>query len=172
MKNRYNRIFLVVILLLLSVLIYAEQVEASNRGIANSRPGDYIIRPSGEKVILKQADIDYARRQLGTSTAQNRPSAPSTNNSRPSASSGNSTRIAIFLLVVVGIIIIIGVSVSNITTTVAKNSGMDEESAKKLGKSAGVLAGTAAAIGAAVLLGKRSGFNSNKKDYTITGIDK
>ncbi|MCL2832393.1 MAG: hypothetical protein FWD78_04410 [Treponema sp.] len=44
---------------------------------------------------------------------------------------------------------------------------MNEEDAKKVGTSAGMLAGTAAAIGAAVLLGKSGGVKNNKKDITI-----
>lgn len=96
----------------------------------------------------------------------------STNNSssiKSSTSSDNSIGIiVIFLLVVVGIIIIIGVSVSNITTTVAKNSGMSDEDAKKVGASAGVLAGTAATIATAVLLGKSGGVKRNPNDITIT----
>jgi len=61
MKN----IFLILFYLLLIVNIYAEQVESTNRGISNASPGDYIIRSTGEKVILNQSDIDYARKQLG-----------------------------------------------------------------------------------------------------------
>ena len=163
------------VFLLITIMIYAKEVPANNRGIANASPGDYIIRSSGERVILKQADIDYARRQLGMTSTQNTQNRPVTTNSssstRTSTSSNSGSEyggIIIFLLVVVGIIIVIGVSVSNITTTVAKNSGMNDEDAKKVGASAGVLAGTAAAIGAALLLGKSGGFKSNKKHYEIT----
>lgn len=75
--------------------------------------------------------------------------------------------VVVILIIIVGIIIIIGKCVSNITTAVAKNSGMDEASAKKVGASAGMLAGTAAAIGAAALLGKAGGYK-NKNHITIT----
>jgi len=59
-----KKTFLILIYLLLIVNIYAEQVESTNRGISNALPGDYIIRSTGEKVILNQADIDYARELL------------------------------------------------------------------------------------------------------------
>ena len=44
----------------------ARQVPSTNQGIASASPGDYIIRSSGEKVILSQADINYARNQLSS----------------------------------------------------------------------------------------------------------
>jgi len=158
------------VFLLISIFIYAREVSASNQGIANASPGDYIIRSTGEIVELKQADIDYARRQLGFTTHESIQSgSPSSNNNRSdNYSNSNNTVILVFLLIVVGIIIIIGICVSNITTTAAKNSGMDEESAKKVGVSAGVLAGTAAAIGAAILLGKAGEVKRNPNDLTIT----
>jgi hypothetical protein len=85
-----------------------------------------------------------------------------TSNSSTSYNSGNSSGF-IFILIIIGVIIVIGVCVSNITTTVVKNSGMDDESANKVGKSAGVLAGIAAAIGAAILLGKAGGVKPKRK---------
>ena len=162
----------ITLFILISIIAYSREVTANNYGIANASPGDYIIRSSGEKVILKQSDIDYARRQLGISTSQSTPNRTlSQNNSSSSrsASSSNSDAgtLIIIILVVVIIVVIIGKSVSNITTTVAKNSGMNYEDAKKIGTSAGVLAGTAAAIGAAALLGKAGGLKSDKKDITI-----
>jgi hypothetical protein len=60
MKKR----FYIIIFLFFTVYVYAEQVDATNYGIANASPGDYIIRENGDKVILNQADIDYAKRQL------------------------------------------------------------------------------------------------------------
>jgi hypothetical protein len=60
MKN----VLLIIIFIFLPFLILAEQVEATNKGIANASPGDYIIRENGDKVILNQADIDYAKNQL------------------------------------------------------------------------------------------------------------
>jgi hypothetical protein len=50
--------------------IYTDQVEPTNDGIANASPGDYIIRTNGEKIVLKQADIDYAMEQLGANNIQ------------------------------------------------------------------------------------------------------
>ncbi len=171
-----KRTIFIMVLLLISIFIYAKEVPANNQGIANASPGDYIIRPSGEKVVLKQADIDYARKQLGLTTTQNtqnRASSSSSSNSssaRSGASSNDSSGMILFLFIVgvIVVIIVIGVCVSNITTTVAKNSGMDEESAKKVGASAGVLAGTAAAIGAALLLGKAGETKSSDNDITVT----
>ena len=60
MKKR----FYIIIFLLFTVYVYAEQVDTTNYGIANASPGDYIIRENGDKVILNQADIDYAKSQL------------------------------------------------------------------------------------------------------------
>lgn len=57
MKN----IFLIILFSFLPIFIFAEQVEATNKGIANASPGDYIIRENGDKIILNQADIDYAK---------------------------------------------------------------------------------------------------------------
>ena len=84
-----NRTIFVLALLFLSVLVYASEVPATNQGIAYASPGDYIIRSSGEKVILSQADIDYARKQLGltATTTQNRPAASNTSNSTGNYSS-------------------------------------------------------------------------------------
>ena len=165
-----KKFVLIFALLLVALSVYARQVENSNRGIANASPGDHIIRSNGQTVILSQDDINYARRQLGLPITTNTQSQTSSNTQNRSAQSNNSDYgpLIIFLLVVVVIIIIIGVSVSNITTTVAKNSGMDEGDAKKVGASAGVIAGTAAAIAAAALLGKAGGVKPNPNDFTIT----
>jgi hypothetical protein len=54
-----------IIFVFLPLLIFAEQIEATNKGIANASPGDYIIRENGDKIILNQSDIDYAKNQLG-----------------------------------------------------------------------------------------------------------
>ena len=70
MKKR----FYIIIFLLFTVYVYAEQVDATNYGIANASPGDYIIRQNGEIVVLKQADIDYAKKQLSLNNIQNKPS--------------------------------------------------------------------------------------------------
>jgi len=144
-----------ILLFLMSAFIYAKEVPANNQGIANASIGDHIFRSNGEKVVLTQVDIDYARQKLGLATTQN---------SNGSSTNSNSTGIIILLVVVVGIIVVIGVCVSNITTTVAKNSGMNEEDAKKVGASAGVLAG----IATAVLLGKAGGTKRDPNHFTIT----
>ena len=140
--NTINRTILITLLLLLSILTYAGEVSATNQGIANANPGDYIIRSSGEKVVLKQADIDYARGKLGLPVGHSNQSSQSYSSSSTPKAKTNTGESA---LVIIGILVVIGVSVSNITTAVAKNSGMDDESAKKVGKSAGVLAGLGAA---------------------------
>ena len=171
-----KKIFLVLVLFLMAFTVFAREVPATNQGIANASPGDHIIRANGERVILRQADIDYARRQLGLSTApvtQNRSQQSTANmantQNRTTSNSGSEYGgLVIFLLIVVVIAIIIGKCVSNITTTVAKNSGMNENDAKKVGNSAGVLAGTAATIAAAALLGKSGGVKRNPNDLTIT----
>ena len=168
-----KKFLLLFTLLIVTFSVYARQVDNSNQGIANASPGDHIIRSNGQRVVLTQNDINYARSQLGLSTnTQNRPAqsqtASNTQNRAAQSSNSDYGPFLIFLLVVVVIIIIIGVSVSNITTTVAKNSGMYEDDAKKVGASAGVLAGTAAAIAAAALLGKAGGVKPNPNDFTIT----
>ena len=58
-----------IIFVFLPLLIFAEQIEATNRAIANASPGDYIIRENGDKIILNQSDIDYAKNQLGLNVA-------------------------------------------------------------------------------------------------------
>jgi len=52
------------------------RVEFSNRAIANAKVGDYTFRPNGERIDLKQADIDYARRQMQGQSTTSRPSTP------------------------------------------------------------------------------------------------
>lgn len=158
-----------IVLLLVAASVFAQnRVEATNRGISNARPGDYIVRSNGQRVILNQGDIDYARRQLGQSTAQTRPAASTANNGNASANTSPNKGIVIFLLIVVGVGVIVFICVANITKTIAQSAGMDEKSAKKLGASVGTLAGTAAAIGAAVLLGNSGGTKPDKNNITVT----
>jgi hypothetical protein len=53
----------------LSISAFAQQqVENTNRGVANAQRGNYIIRLNGQRVVLNQGDINYARWQLGIST--------------------------------------------------------------------------------------------------------
>ncbi|MDR1838223.1 MAG: HNH endonuclease [Treponema sp.] len=59
-----KKIFYIIFFFSLVVYIFADEVEATNNGIANALPGDYIIRENGDKVILNQTDIDYAKNQL------------------------------------------------------------------------------------------------------------
>ncbi|MCL2130523.1 MAG: hypothetical protein FWH35_09235 [Treponema sp.] len=156
-----NKFVLIFTLFLLTFMIFAKEVPATNQAIANALPGDHIIRVSGEKVVLRQADIDYAKRQIGLSSVPDTPNI--TQKPKANNSSFEYGGLIIFLLIVVVIIVIIGISVSNITTTVAKNSGMSEEDAKKVGTSAGLLAGAAATFAAAALLGKAGEFGKKKK---------
>ena len=41
------------------------EVENSHEGVAGAKPGDTITRKNGDVIVLKQADIDYAKAQLG-----------------------------------------------------------------------------------------------------------
>lgn len=38
-----------------------KQVDNTNEAVANAQPGDWLIRTSGEKVVLSQEDIDWAK---------------------------------------------------------------------------------------------------------------
>ena len=40
------------------------KVENSDKGVAGAKPGDTITRKNGDVIVLKQADIDYAKAQL------------------------------------------------------------------------------------------------------------
>ena len=154
-----SKIFFIIGLLLLSVSVYAQQqVEATNHGIANARPGDFIIRSNGQRVSLNQGDIDYARRQLGLSTTQNsqpRQSSPNVSSSAnyssnsSSNSSGNYT-----LIIVLGIIhIIITICIGSIK-----------------GASWAILYFILAPIALLVILGvtNAGGVKRDKNHYTIT----
>ncbi len=44
------------------------EVENSNEGVANAKPGDSITRNDGTSVTLTQGDIDYAQNQISNST--------------------------------------------------------------------------------------------------------
>jgi len=83
-ERKVNRYILLFFFLLFSILVYADsEVSNTNQGISNASPGDYIIRSDGQKVVLTQADIDYARRQLGITTIEqdNQDVLPSPNDS-------------------------------------------------------------------------------------------
>ena len=98
-----NKLFFVIALLLLSTLVYAREVSATNQGIANASPGDYIIRSSGEKVVLKQSDIDYARRQLRLEP----PLIPTPKPTPIRPTSSNSNGNTMFIIVIICIVHII-----------------------------------------------------------------
>jgi len=109
--------FLLINCLLLIVNIYAEQVEDSNKSISNALPGDYIIRQTGEKVILNQADIDYAKKQLGldNNVIQQTQKSQYNSNIQNKSSSGSNSFIGIISLIVV-----ICVFISNSVRKVSK----------------------------------------------------
>ncbi|MCL2832394.1 MAG: hypothetical protein FWD78_04415 [Treponema sp.] len=123
-----KRTIFILFLALITIFLNAREVSNNNQAIAYAVPGDYITRSSGERLVLKQSDIDYARKQLGLTTPQNTQNrTPSTGSYTQSSSYASSAPtdtgsgpLVILILVVVVIVIIIAKSVSNITTTVAK----------------------------------------------------
>ena len=83
-----------------------QQVPNTNQGIANARSGDFIIRTNGQRVILTQNDIDYARRELGLSTnpgTQNRPATSDSSITNNLLANGqpNSNRKYIYIIIFV-----------------------------------------------------------------------
>jgi len=94
-----NKLFLLITILLLSSIIYAREVPGTNQGIANASPGDYIIRSSGEKVILTQADIIYARKQLGLQSNQQSPYNNTVSGNYNSNSNDDDKRIIIIIVI-------------------------------------------------------------------------
>lgn len=87
---------------LLTIHIYAEQVDSTNYGIANASPDDYIIRQNGEKIVLNQADIDYAKKQLGLNNIQKNKNINSTQIQNKSTSIINP--FLLILLIIISII--------------------------------------------------------------------
>ena len=123
MKN----ISLIILFAILPIFLFAEQVEANNKGIANASPDDYIIRENGDKVILNQADIDYAKNQLKLSITQvNQYTAKKSNEEY---SSSDFSSFFIFL-------IIIGISIFLIFKNLFKGnySNNNQDNNKKQGK--------------------------------------
>ena len=104
----------------ISILAFAQQqVPSTNQGIANARPGDFIIRSNGQRVVLNQGDINYARRQLGLSTSpgsQNRPAQQSASpgGTRTSYSSNSDSNTTLIITIVIIIHIIITICIGNI----------------------------------------------------------
>ena len=152
-----KKIFLICTIFLMAFMACANEIPATNRDIANASPGDHIIRADGERVVLQQSDIDYARQQLelqAAPDAQNSPQQSLTSNIRERMANNiiiNNLGMVILLIVTIGLIVISGKCVSNIAAAIAKNSGMDEKDTKKVGISAGVLALITATITAAAL---------------------
>jgi hypothetical protein len=87
----------------MAIYCYARQVNASNSSIANASPGDYIIRSNGTRVVLKQTDIDYARRQLGLNAVKTNQNSQKISNKVPS----KMDPFLEFVLVVIGIVILV-----------------------------------------------------------------
>lgn len=99
-----KKLFCFCILVFPILYIYAREVDATNYGIAYASSGDYIIRPNGEQIFLKQADIEYARKQLGLNTASTNIVPGSQNNSTvPHKYSSNFNPFPLFL--VIGVIV-------------------------------------------------------------------
>jgi superfamily I DNA and/or RNA helicase len=60
-----NKYFYLLVFFFIVVNIFPQQqVDATNNAIANASPGDFIIRTNGDKVVLNQTDIEYAKKQL------------------------------------------------------------------------------------------------------------
>jgi hypothetical protein len=98
-----RKIIFVAFFILMAVYCYARQVDASNNSIANASPGDYIIRSNGRRVVLKQADIDYARRQLGLNTVKTNQNSQIT----PNKVASKMNPFQKFVLIVIGVIILV-----------------------------------------------------------------
>jgi hypothetical protein len=104
LKSKMFLIILIYNILLLPMFVYARQVDTTNQGIASASPGDYIIRSNGQKVILKQSDINYAKRQLGIN-----PGVP-TQARTPTQSRTNNKPMNPFtkwILIIIGVIILV-----------------------------------------------------------------
>ena len=160
-----KKIFLIFAFFLIAFTACANEIPATNRDIANASPGDHIIRADGERVVLQQSDIDYARQQLELQDdpdAQDRPQSRFSNIRARMANNIfiNNLGMVILLIVTIGLIVTSGKCVSNITAAIAKNSGMDDRDTKKVGISAGVLALIAATITAAALFHKYGGISA------------
>jgi hypothetical protein len=101
-KTRFAVLFFSIFLL--PIFVYAKQVDATNQGIANASPGDYIIRSNGNKIILKESDINYARKQLGLGTV----APPQTNEpARTRTASKPMDPFTKVILIIIGIIILV-----------------------------------------------------------------
>ena len=66
-EEKMKKYLLIAIAVLMSSSIDAHQVDSTNRAISEALPGDFIIRENGDIIELKEADIDFARQELGQS---------------------------------------------------------------------------------------------------------
>ena len=157
-----KRTFFIITFFIVAVSIFAREVPSTNQGIANASPGDHIVRSNGEKVFLRQSDIDYAKQQLGTSAARNR--------TLPSIKLKVSSSVVyniVYLLVVIGIISVTSICFSNITVAIARNARMDDRSARKLGRNVAVLVCLAVTIAIGAMLLKTAGIKLDPKFLAI-----
>ncbi|MDR0323027.1 MAG: hypothetical protein LBI12_01105 [Treponema sp.] len=158
-----KRTLLIIALFVLASFVYAKEVPSTNQGIANASPGDHIIRSSGERVFLRQADIDYARQRLGSPAAQNIQARADSSFKINSSLVFN----IVFILIMLGIIAVASICFSNISAAIARNAKMDDRSAKKLGRSVGILVGLAVTIVIVAVLCKAAGVEFVPKFLTI-----
>jgi hypothetical protein len=57
---------LIILLFFLSVPVYSEEVPNTHQGVADAAAGDHLFRLDGTRIVLIQADIEYAWRILNT----------------------------------------------------------------------------------------------------------
>ncbi|MCQ2577755.1 MAG: hypothetical protein MJ176_04400 [Treponema sp.] len=71
------------------------EIENSNKGVANAKPGDTLTRNDGTTVTITQGDIDWAKKQVGesetTATNSTPTSVTETSNSQPQQTSSSTT---------------------------------------------------------------------------------
>lgn len=74
------------------------EIENSNKGVANAKPGDTLTRNDGTTVTITQGDIDWAKKQVGDSETTTASSTPTTetvaSNSQSQQTSKSSVRIS------------------------------------------------------------------------------
>lgn len=72
------------------------EIENSNKGVANAKPGDTLTRNDGTTVTITQGDIDWAKKQVGDSETTTASSTPTTetvaSNSQSQQTSKSSVR--------------------------------------------------------------------------------
>ncbi len=71
------------------------EIENSNKGVANAKPGDTLTRNDGTTVTITQGDIDWAKKQVGesetTATNSTPTSVTETSNSQPQQTSSSTS---------------------------------------------------------------------------------